>query len=64
MKNVTVKELIEILQKLNPDAVVCHLELENDKPIYNSFEIVRQYDNVTYINDEGDEEDGDVVAIY
>jgi len=42
MKNTTVKELIEILKELNPDAVVCHLELEDDKPIYSSFEICRQ----------------------
>ena len=30
---------------MDPKAVVCHLEMENDKPIYNSFEICRQYDN-------------------
>ena len=64
MKNTTVEELIEILKKMNPKSVVCHLELEDDKPIYSSFEICREFNNVTYINDEGDEEKGNVVAIY
>jgi len=64
MSNTTVEELIEVLKKMNPKAVVCHLELENDKPIYSSFEICRQYDNVTYIDDDGDDVKGDVVAIY
>jgi hypothetical protein len=64
MKNATVEELIEILKEMNPKAVVCHLEMENDKPIYNSFEICRKYDNVTYIDDVGDDVKGDVVAIY
>ena len=64
MENTTVKELIEILKGMNPDAVVCHLELEDDKPVYSSFEICRQYENVTYIDDNGDDIVGDVVAIY
>lgn len=64
MKNTTVKELIEILNGMNPDAIVCHLELEKDTPIYSSFELCRQYDNVTYIDDDGDDVKGDVVAIY
>ena len=64
MKNTTVKKLIEILNGMNPDAIVCHLELEKDTPIYSSFELCRQYDNVTYIDDDGDDVKGDVVAIY
>jgi len=64
MKNTTVKELIEILKKLNPDAVVCHLELEDDKPIYSSFEICREFENVTYIDDDGNDVKGDVVTLY
>lgn len=64
MKNTTVEELIEILKEMNPKAVVCHLEMEDDKPIYNSFEICRQYENVTYIDDDGNDVIGDVVAIY
>ena len=64
MKNTTVEDLIEILKGMNPKAVVCHLEMENDEPIYSSFEICMQYDNVTYIDDEGNYVTGDVVAIY
>ena len=64
MKNTTVKELIEILNGMNPDAIVCHLELEKNTPIYSSFELCRQYDNVAYIDDDGDDVKGDVVAIY
>jgi hypothetical protein len=64
MKNTTVKELIEILNGMNPDAIVCHLEFEKDTPFYSSFELCRQYDNVTYIDDDGDDVKGDVVAIY
>jgi hypothetical protein len=64
MKNTTVKELIEILKNMNPDSVVCHLEMEDNSPIFSSFEIYREYNNVTYINDSGDDVVGDVVAIY
>ena len=42
MKNTTVEQLIEILKKMNPKSVVCHLELEDDKPIHSSFEICRE----------------------
>ena len=49
---------------MNPDAVMCHLEMEDYEPIYSSFEICKQYDNVTYIDDIGDVVKGDVVAIY
>lgn len=64
MKNTTVEELIEILKEMNPKAVVCHLEMVDNEPIYSSFEICRQFDKVTYIDDEGDSVNGDVVAIY
>ena len=64
MKNVTVKELIKILQEMNPDVVVCHLEIEGGKPIYSTFEICRQFNNVIYIDDEGTDAEGDIVALY
>jgi len=64
MKNTTVEELIDILKQMNPKAVVCHLELEDDKPIYSSFEMCIQHDSVIYINDDGNDVKGDVVAIY
>lgn len=64
MRNTTVEELIEMLKEMNPKAVVCHLEMEDNEAIYNSFEICRQYNNVTYIDDAGNDVIGDVVAIY
>ena len=64
MENTTVKELIEMLKGMSPDAVICHLEIENNKPIYSTFEMCRQYDNVNYIDDEGNDVEGDVVALY
>ena len=63
MKNTTVKELIEILQKMNQDSVVCHLELEAYEPIYSTFECCREYENVTYIDNDGNDVNGNVVAI-
>lgn len=64
MKNTTVEELIEILKGMNPKAVICHMEMEHDEQVFSSFEICRQYDNVTYIDDNGNDVNGDVVAIY
>ena len=64
MKNTTVEELIKMLKEMNPKAVVCRLEFEDNKTIYSTFEICRQFDNVSYINDQGYQINGDVVAIY
>lgn len=65
MRNATVKELIELLSTMNPDAVVCSCELdEYHIPIYQTFEICREFPNSKYINDNGEDECGDVVAIY
>lgn len=64
MKNITVKKLIDILKEMDRDAVVCNLEMENGKPIYSSFEMCKQYDNVTYIDDKGNDVVGNIVAIY
>lgn len=64
MKNIKVEELIVILKKMNPKSVVCYLELDNDKPIYSTFEICMEFENVTYIDDSGEDKKGNVVAIY
>lgn len=65
MKNTTVNELIEILKTMNPNAVVCSCELdEHGLPIYQTFEICREFPKSTYINDSGEDDYGDVVAIY
>lgn len=57
--NPTVKELIEILQGMNPDAVVCILEFEHHEII--SIEVCSEVKYCTYINDDGDCVKGDVV---
>lgn len=64
MENTTVKELIEILQSMSPDAVICGIEFEDQEPVYKTFEICKEYKNVNYISDNGDIINGDVVAIY
>ena len=62
MKNTTVKELIEILEKMNPDAVVCHYDFEYGE--YSTFEICREAGVVSYIDDSGDTKKGYVVTIF
>lgn len=62
MKNTTVKELIEILEKMNPDAVVCHYDFEYGE--YSTFEICREVGRASYIDDSGDIQTGDIVAIF
>jgi|JFJP01.1.fsa_nt_gi hypothetical protein len=64
MKNTTVIELIEILKQMNPNAVVCNLEMEDDKPFYSTFEKCVEIKDVEYIDDSGDYKRGDIVAIY
>lgn len=64
MKNTTVKELIEILKTMNQEAIVCNFEFEDNEPTFSSSEIVKEFKNVTYIDDDGDDVQGDVVAIY
>lgn len=65
MKNPTVKEVIEKLSTMNRNAIVCHFTLENDKDeVFSTFEVIREFPNVKYIDDAGDEVVGNVVAIY
>ena len=64
MKNTTCEELIEILKTLDPKAVVCHMEFDGETAFYNSFEICRQVDNVTYLDDAGDDAVGNVIAFF
>jgi hypothetical protein len=64
MTNSTVKDLIEILLKLDQEAVVCHAEFEDYEPIFSTFEICRYFENVTYIDDSGQEVVGNVVALF
>jgi len=67
MNNTTVRELIQLLSKMNQDAVVCGIlnedEIFDDEPLYSSFEILREIKKATYINNNGDEIIGDIVVL-
>ena len=63
MKNTTVKELIEILQGMNPDAVVCGAE-QGEYPEFATFEICSEYKDASYLGDSGDVKVGDIVVLY
>ena len=54
MKNPTVKDLIQILSNMNQNAIVCHFDMNNNDPIFSSFEICKEFSNVTYFDDDGD----------
>ena len=64
MKNPTVKKLIEVLQKMDENAIVCFLELENDEMEFETIEMCKEFKNVEYVSDNGDIISGDVVALY
>ena len=63
MENTTVKELIKILSQMNPDALVCGFDIDED-PNLSTFEICREFNDVAYIDDSGATKYGDVVAFY
>lgn len=63
MKNVTVKEFIERLQKMNQEAIVCRY-VHDDEPTYSTIETVADLKAVKYIDDAGDEVEGDIISIY
>ena len=62
MRNATVKEVIERLQKMNQDAIVCRRL--DDEATYSSIETMAEVKNAIYINDAGDDAVGDIVSIY
>lgn len=64
MKNQTVKELIEMLEKVDQDAIVCGADFEMDTMLAYSFEICRIYNNMPYIDDSGNQKIGNILALY
>jgi hypothetical protein len=64
MKNPTVKQVIEALSKLNPDAILCRMDIDGDEPFYSTIEIINPIGMVQYIDDAGDDKVGEVVSIY
>lgn len=67
MKNITVKEFIEYLGNMNPDAIVCNWEHDTDDngdpTCYSSIEVCKELSNVSYIDDVGNDVIGDIVVI-
>lgn len=65
MKNPTVKELIEKLQTLPEDSIVCSMEQIKDGVFeFSTFEIIREFKQQKYLDNNGDFVTGDIVAIY
>ncbi len=65
MKNATVKELIELLETFDQDAIVCRIEPDdNDVPFYSTVEMVKSIGLSHYIDDAGDEVNGKIIGIY
>jgi len=65
MKNETVGELIKRLQVMDENAVVCGMELDDGYDmVFSTFEICKEFKNVTYIDDNGDDVKGNVVSLY
>lgn len=64
MLEIKVKELMEILKTIDQEAVICSVEICHDEPTFSFFEICREFKGVKYINDEGEEGEGNVLAIY
>jgi hypothetical protein len=71
MKNgISVKEMIEILQKFDQDAIICKMEFEDINhfikryPVfYNSVDFIKEMDNQVFINADGDDIIGKIIAI-
>lgn len=61
---IKVKDLIEKLKTMDPEAVICSFELDGYEPIFDSFEIVEQLNDVEYIDGEGDIKKGNIVRIF
>ena len=66
LNNTTVKDMLILLQSMNPDALVCYMfqEKEEDKPTFFTFEACTEMKDTTYIDGAGYEKKGDVVAIF
>jgi hypothetical protein len=63
LKDTKVSELIEMLKQCDPDAVICFTEYEGqDEFFHSSIEIMTEYENETYISDNGEDEIGKIVC--
>jgi hypothetical protein len=64
MKNPTVKQAIEALSKLHPDAILCRMDFDEEEQFYSTVEIVKSVGKSKYIDDAGDFVEGEIVIIY
>lgn len=64
MGEIKVKDLIEKLKKMDQEAIVRKMELTDNEPIFSSIEICAEYIGKNYINDNGDDENGNIVVIF
>lgn len=60
----TVRDLIKTLKKMNPDSVVCNLQVEKGKEKFSTFLHIEEFKKVKFVDDDGVETVSDVVAIY
>lgn len=59
----TARQAIELLSKMDPDAIVCTVHFDDGVAYYNSIELIIQVNNVEFINDSGDDAMGNVISI-
>ncbi|MCH8067811.1 MAG: hypothetical protein IID16_00860 [Candidatus Marinimicrobia bacterium] len=65
MKNETVKQLIQILKKMDQNALVCKMEIVDfDEPTFYTLEICREYKDKVYQDDDGINQKGNIVSFY
>ena len=62
----TVKDLITMLESMNPNAVICTLDIDggSELGVYFDLEICREQKNAEYVNREGKINTSDIVIIY
>lgn len=65
-KDIKVSELIEELKNMDPDSVVCtYIEIdEDDNPVFSAVDLCKEFTNVKYIDNSGDEINGNIVALF
>ena len=65
MENETVKQLIERLKKMDPNALVCKMEIGDfDDHTFYTFELCHEYKDVIYQDDDGNNQKGNIVSFH
>jgi hypothetical protein len=65
-KNIKVSELIEVLVNMSPDSVVCtFIEIdEDDKAVFSAVDLCKEFTNVKYIDNNGNDTNGNIVVLF